>query len=313
MLTTAFQCIGAAYLIYAAYRILDFNSIWLLPKKSLSRYQRRPERAWALITGASAGIGRGCAEELAARGFSVILLGHKPDELALVQREINRNSPTVDVKVLVLDVIKATNAEIEQTFKTISALPITILVNNVGGVPIAQPAIRGFADQTADEIDRTINLNARFMAQLTRLMLPVLAQNGPSLMMNLSSIGHLGMLGVVPYSGTKAYVAAISRGIARETKASGRPVDIVAVLPVEVATESNNVALQPGTPTSRQFAKAMMDYVPRAASKGILQLCPYWQHAVQMAIMEMLPEWLFTKIVLVSFKQKMALINGKQK
>lgn len=228
-LTAGLQHFGAAALLYGVYRVVDFNSLWLFPKKSLARYQRH-QKAFAFITGASAGIGRGTAEELAARGFNVIILGHKSEELELVRNSIREHSPHADVHIVVLDVITGTNAEIEKVFNDVKDLPITTLVNNVGGVPVAHPAIRDFAAQTADDLDRTINLNARFMAPLSRLTLPMLARNGASLMMNLSSIGHMGMPGVVPYSGTKAFDAALSRGIARECKANGLPVDVVAIL-----------------------------------------------------------------------------------
>ena len=302
---TALQYIGAIAVLYLGYKLFSFNSLWLLPTRSLAHYNRQGG-AWALITGASAGIGRGCAEELAVRGFNVILLGHLPDELELVKKQINQNSPKIQVEIVILNVMQATNPKIEQAIDTVTSLPITILVNNVGGVPAG---LRDLIDYTAVEMDRTINLNARFMAQCSRIMLPVLVKNGPSLMMNVSSIGRLGMPAVVPYSGTKAFNAALSRGMARECKAYGQTVDVVAVLPVEVSTEMNK--LSPGAPNSRQFARAMMDYVPTAASRGWLEICPYWLHAVQMVIMENIPEWLFLTLVMRSFNQKKEILKAQ--
>ena len=262
-----------------------------------------------MVTGASAGIGKCSAEELAAHGFDVILLGHRADELGVVKKKINRDSPGVEVRVIVLNVTQASNPKIEQALDDVTALPITILVNNVGGVPAG---LQDFLEYTAVEMDRTIDLNSRFMSQCSRIMLPILAKNGPSLMMNLSSIGRLGMPAIVPYSGTKAYVSAVSRGLARECRASGHPVDVVTVIPVEVSTELNTIAQAPGTPTSSQFAKAMMKIVPRAASRGWLEVCPYWLHAMQMEVMERLPEYLFMSFVLASLTQKKELLGAKK-
>ena len=307
-LATAVQYVGAAVLLHLSYKFLSFQSLWLLSTRTIA-YYRRDGGSWALVTGASAGIGRRCAEELAAHGFNVILLGHLSYELDIVRRQINKDSPDVDVQVFVLNVTQASNQNIEQTFAEFTSLPITILINNVGGVPAG---LQDFVDYTAVEMDRTIDLNARFMSKCSRIMLPILAKNGPSLMMNLSSIGRLGMPAIVPYSGTKAYVSAVSRGLARECRASGQPVDVVTVVPVEVSTELNTVAQAPGTPTSSQFAKAMMKIVPRAASRGWLELCPYWLHAMQTVVMESLPEWLFMTFVKASFDKKKELLGAQK-
>ncbi len=304
----ALQYIGATVLSYVSYKFLSFQSLWFLPTRSLAYYNRNGQ-SWALVTGASAGIGRRCAEELAAHGFNVILLGHLADELELVKKQINKDSPGMEVRLIVLNVTQATNPKIEQALGDVTSLPITILVNNVGGVPTG---LQDFTKYSAVQMDRTIDLNARFMSQCSRILLPVLARNGPSLMMNLSSIGRLGMPAIVPYSGTKAYVSAVSRGLARECKATGSAVDVVTVLPVEVSTELNTIAQAPGTPNSIQFAKAMMKIVPRAASRGWLELCPYWIHAMQMGVMERLPEWLFMSFVTGSFDKKKELLGAEK-
>jgi 17beta-estradiol 17-dehydrogenase / very-long-chain 3-oxoacyl-CoA reductase len=154
------------------------------------------------VTGASAGIGRECAEELAARVSNVMLLGHLQEQLEEAKQQINRDSAAVEVKILVLDVAQAPISKIEAVLNEITDLPVTILVNNVGGVPAG---LKYYVDQTSEELDRNIDLNARFMAQCTGIMVPVLAINGPSLMMNVSSIGRLGMPFVVSYSGAKAF------------------------------------------------------------------------------------------------------------
>lgn len=305
---TALQYVGAAVLLHLSYKFLSFQSLWLLSTRTLA-YYRRDGGSWALVTGASAGIGRRCAEELGAHGFNVILLGHLSDELDIVRRQINKDSPDVEVRIFVLNVTQASNQDIERAFADVTSLPITILINNVGGVPAG---LQDFVNYTAVEMDRTIDLNARFMSQCSRIMLPILAKNGPSLMMKLSSIGRLGMPGIVPYSGTKAYVSAVSRGLARECRTSGQPVEVVTVIPVEVLTELNTIVQAPGTPTSSQFAKAMMKIVPRAASRGWLELCPYWLHAMQMVVMERLPEWLFMTSVMESFNKKRQLLRAQK-
>ena len=300
--TTVLQGIGVWTLLYTTYGLIHFAALWLLPKQSLNRYQRR-ERAWALITGASAGIGFGCTQELAVRGFNVILLGHKKDELEEAKQQIQAEAD-VEVMVLVLDVIKATSANIEKTAQHVSELPITILINCVGGVPIAQPTIRNFATLSADEIDDSINMNNRFMAQFTKFMLPILTKNSPSLMLNFSSVGKLGFPGVALYCGTKGFISSFSKALAHEANADSKAIDILSITPGDTRTQCNNEGLTPGSPDGRALAKALLDTAPRAIARNMLELNPYWQHAIQFNLLEMMPRWLFDKAAHGGFRQK---------
>ena len=128
---TVLKAIGVVATLRTCYRWLDGASLWLLPVLPMTRYWRenRPGQSWALITGASAGIGLSCGHELAARGFNVVLLGHKPDELAEAKAAIEDASPAVEVRILELDVITASAEEIDAALDSISHLPLTVLVN----------------------------------------------------------------------------------------------------------------------------------------------------------------------------------------
>ena len=90
-------CIVVAVLLILCRSVYSI-SLWLLPTKSLTKYQR-PSRAWALITGSSAGIGFGCAQELAVRGFNIILLGHLGHELEDARQQISAESPDIELRV----------------------------------------------------------------------------------------------------------------------------------------------------------------------------------------------------------------------
>lgn len=305
--------IGATTLAYAGYKILDFASLWLLPTKSLDKYQRHPKKAFALITGASAGIGLGCAKDLAARGFNVILLGHKREELEEAKKGILADHSSVTVEIIVLDVLKASPEEIEEQVKQVAQYQITILINNVGGVPIDYPTLRYLETYDAASVDRVIDFNARFMAHLSRLMIPILQKNEPSLMINLSSGGMLGMPMVAMYSGTKGFVASISKALTWEAKAKGGKIDVLAILPGDVETQCNYTALTPGSPNWKQFGKCILDIAPRAVSRGILEISPYWPHALQLAFLQSIPTWLYGKIMIDSFEGKRKIFDAAVK
>ena len=147
-------------------------------------------------------------------GFNILLLGHKPDELEEARGILCNDRSVLLVHIVPLDATQASTAALDKWIGLISKLPITILVNNVGGIPDRPPPLRTLDEHTEEGIDSTINLNARFMAQLTRRMIPILARNGPSLMINISSAGQLGMPGLAAYSGAKGLVASLSKAVA---------------------------------------------------------------------------------------------------
>ncbi|KAL8342850.1 hypothetical protein RB598_004283 [Gaeumannomyces tritici] len=202
------QTIGLATAAYVGYKLCDFSALWLLPKIPLTRdYYHdgkgkgkggKGPKAWALVTGASAGIGLGIAHELALLGFGVVLLGHKSEELSAAADAIRAevgfvpsssssssdsdsdddSDPRDPVRTVVMDAAAATNAEMERALLGPvlgGALNVTVLVNNVGGQPAPRdPAFRRLDGYGADEADAILDLNARFMLRLTRMALPPL-------------------------------------------------------------------------------------------------------------------------------------------
>ncbi|KAK1589880.1 short chain dehydrogenase, partial [Colletotrichum navitas] len=236
MLDQALKTIGLVWVLYSAYRLYDALALRILPAVPLTRYQKNgPFESWALVTGGSAGVGLGCAQELALRGFNVVLCGHDVDELedarALVESEcrLRRLKGDVAVRLVVLDPVASSARQLQAAVDGLADLDVTVLVNNAGGVPAQQqqqgwPLLR---EMSVDEVDATIDLNARFMARLTRLMAPALARNGPSLVLNVgsSSTTTAAAAGSEPgsavCSATKAFVASFSRALAREMKADG--------------------------------------------------------------------------------------------
>ncbi|KAI1780852.1 NAD(P)-binding protein [Hypoxylon cercidicola] len=308
-MAAALRYVGAASLTYAAFKLFDYASFYLLPPASLARYHSRQDApAWALVTGASAGIGLGTAQELAARGFNVVLLGHLPAELDAAAALVKAESRGVQVRIVVLDAMAATPREIEAALESVASLPITVLVNNVGGVPIPQPTIRNLSAYTADDLDRTLNLNARFMAHVSRILLPQLAANGPSLMLNLSSAARMGIPGVAPYSACKGFIISLTAAMAREMAAAGKQVDCLAIVPGDVRTQSNTVALPPASPDARQYGKEMLDRAPRAVQRGWLACVPWWSHAVAIGALEMLPESIVLRLLQTEFDKKKAAV-----
>lgn len=336
ILVHVLACIGTIVCLSIAQRIADFLVFhFSTPAKPLESYRRRgPNPAYALITGASAGIGYGIGQTLVKNGFGVILLGHKEDELAeaaakltaLVPPEYSAESDAGDfVKTIVMDAQTASPQDMEDALRATiidKGLRVSILVNNVGSVPIAAPAWRELAAYSAGDIDSVIDLNTRFMARLTALMLPVLTHNGSgvddhgmsfgshrrSLIINLSSGGAVGLPWMVMYGATKAFNLSFSRGLARELELSAKTqhIDCVCLLPGDVRSQGNSLGFYKGSPDSDTYGWYIVNRVDGAVRRGWREFTPYWLHHLQIALMDRIPESFRTKGVVDVMARKKA-------
>jgi 17beta-estradiol 17-dehydrogenase / very-long-chain 3-oxoacyl-CoA reductase len=281
------------------FRFLTFH--FLKPSHPLAAYKRAGTSAYALITGSSAGIGLGIAQELARHGFGIVLLGHLPDELDEAAMSLREIKPGIPVRILVLDARTATPEAIEVALQSISDLPVSILVNNVGGNAVTKPALREFNTYSCADVDAVIDQNTRFMARLTALMLPFLTRRQHnterSLILNLSSGGMHGVPWLVLYGATKAFAWAFSAGLSRELQAHPETahVDCLAIVPGEVHSQGNSQAVPAHAPYWDSFGRNVVLKADSALQRGWRDMRPHWRHDLELAIVVALPEKVRTR------------------
>ena len=177
----------------------------------------------ALVTGASSGIGAVYADRLARRGHDLILVARSREKLEALAAQITADTGR-SVVVIVADLReKADLALVEQALRADAR--ITVLVNNAGVAVNAD-----MADADPDFLEAMILLNVLASSRLARAALPGFIARGRGTLINVSSIAALApeMLNAV-YSGTKAYLLALSLRLQREV--AGRGVRVQAVLP----------------------------------------------------------------------------------
>ncbi len=192
--------LGALTLACLIYSVLAFISFHLFtPSRPVARYNRGGEPVYAFVTGSSAGIGLGIAQALAQQGFNLICLAHIAPELSEAVAQLRTIRPDIDVRAIVLDARTATPEEMEAAVQSIATLNVTILVNNIGGNPIAHPPFRSLDTYSIADVDTVINQNARFMARLTALMLPILSRKPASAGQRSPRLEH-GLHGLVWHS-----------------------------------------------------------------------------------------------------------------
>ena len=177
------------------------------------------EGSIAVVTGASAGIGREIALELARRGATVHAVARREEQLSELADEVG------GIKPLVADVTKPEDRDriVEEPGQ------IDILVNNAGAGWAG-----AFADMTAEDVDHVVQLNLVAQVELCRRVAPDMASRGEGHIVNMGS-----MLGFVPgppltlYSAIKAATDAFTQGLRRELNGTGVDVTLIAPGPVK--------------------------------------------------------------------------------
>ncbi|KAK4998492.1 hypothetical protein LTR66_002279 [Elasticomyces elasticus] len=279
-----FRVVGYITFATLCYHFLRFVRLYTRPS-SLPHYLRGPSPSWALVTGATDGIGKAFAHELCSRGFNVICHGRNQFKLLSTKKDLEAQFPHREIAIVSVDASNASAEDYERMFSTIGDKPLRILINNVGGV-FHQPWLKTLESNSQADADQTIDVNLRFSTQLTRTILPILTKNSPALVINVSSLSSVFNIpyGVV-YSGAKAYVNAFSNALRAEMRAEGRDVSVLTIQVGMVSSGTNKAPVNFMVPPAQKLAKGALDRVGcgRPLAFG------YWPHHASSYVMGLLP------------------------
>jgi hypothetical protein len=182
---------------------------------------------YALITGATAGLGAAFAEHLAARGYGLVLVARDADRLA-THAERLANHYAVAVEPFAADLsTKDGCGRVEARLADGGPL-IDLLVNNAG-FSTAQP----FVDGDLDLEEQALDVMVRAVMRLSHAALCPMVDRGHGAVINVSSIA--GWLPGGTYGAAKAWVTSFTEGLAMETRGTG--VRVMALCPGFVRTE----------------------------------------------------------------------------
>jgi short-subunit dehydrogenase len=220
----------------------------------------------ALITGASAGIGREFARQLAGRAGSLVLVARRLDRLEELRAELTKTDPNLNVHCRAVDLSQLNEVEQLCAWLKREGIAIDFLINNAG------LGDRGFFAAAEPDLNRQIlAVNIVALTTLTHELLPAMLAKKHGAILNVSSIaGFLPIRKFAVYAASKAYVTSLSEGIRAEVRKQG--VVVTALCPGPVDTEFNSVAArgsrgcQPPTPS---FMHMPVEYVVRAGLAGI--------------------------------------------
>ncbi|CAJ1378457.1 unnamed protein product [Effrenium voratum] len=201
---------------------------------------------YALVTGASRGIGRGYSLALARRGVNLILAASSPEPLEKLAEECRALG--VEARVLQVDFAPGGGLLLTKVQKQLEELvdlaKISILVNNLGGKPPDRtlptaPIPMRCEDIDAETYENYLAFNAHVGQALTSMLLPIMVQRNKGYVLNVSSLnGNQVIPFLSAYCATKAYISSYSACLNAELRARRCNVWVEAVCPGPVATES---------------------------------------------------------------------------
>jgi short-subunit dehydrogenase len=189
---------------------------------------------WAVVTGASSGIGRAIAKQLAAEGMNLVLTARRADRL----HELADALP-VEVDCIALDLEERTAPRRLFEFTEGAGIQADLLVNNAGFGGYGE-----FRDLDPDRQYAMVQVNCAAVMMLTRLYLPgMIARKSGEILIVASTAAFQGLAYQATYGATKAFDLMFAEGIAEEVKRFG--IRVCAVCPGMTSSEFHEVASEP--------------------------------------------------------------------
>jgi len=232
------------------------------PGKRDAKYFKQTYGGWALVTGASSGIGSDFAKILASEGFNVVLTARTESSLKAVSEEIE-NEYGVETRIVLADLSKKDGAR--EIHDEVSDLDIGILINNAGAGWFGR-----VRDEDVEHIENLIQLNCTSMAVLTQLFVNSMRKrNRPSGIIITSSLGSYGpMPNTATYTAAKAFASRFGGATSfEESNDTPGNVHITVLEPGATATKFAVVATsgtlnnRPGMATSAHVANQALNYL----------------------------------------------------
>ncbi|MCJ1313788.1 hypothetical protein MMC25_007468 [Agyrium rufum] len=278
-----FAAIGALFLsakIFSFVRLVA--SLSVLPGKSLRTFG--PKGSWALITGASDGIGREYALQLAAKSYNILLVSRTLSKLDAVASEVKQRNPAVQTKTFAMDFVRNNDIDYTNLKREIDGLDISILINCAGrshDIPVP------FAQTSEEEVKAIIATNCTGTLRVTQLVVPGMIKRKCGLILTMGSFA-----GLIPtpllatYSGSKAFLQYWSTSLGSELAAHGITVELVQSY---LVTSAMSKIRRPSlfVPNPRNYVRSVLGKIGRSggAQGWAYTSTPFWGHAlIQWAI-----------------------------
>lgn len=177
-----------------------------------------------MVTGASDGLGKEFATQLAAKGFNLVLVSRTLSKLEALSQELESKFSGLQTKVLDMDFSADDDADYARLAKLISGLDVGILINNVGqshSIPVP------FLLTESKELQDIVTINCLGTLKVTQIVAPGMQSRKRGLILTMGSFGGwMPTPYLATYSGSKAFLQHWSAALAAELKPSNVDVQL---------------------------------------------------------------------------------------
>lgn len=257
-------------------------------------------KKYAVITGASSGIGMEFAKRLAAKDYKLILVARRRERLERLAQHLNVESEIITADLTV-------EQECYRVFDRIKEKEIAIFINNAGFGDCGT-----FMDGDINKEMNMIQLNIKAVHLFTKQVLKKMQEQNSGYILNIASSAGLMPAGpyMATYYATKAYVVSLTRAVAEELREAGSHVYVGCLCPGPVNTEFNRVAnvkfAMPGI-----SAGYCAEYALKQIAKQKVVIVPTFWMRLAMTFGRFLPVSVYVRIA--SKQQKRKKVNNSLK
>ena len=180
----------------------------------MTEENRMTHRGWAIVTGASGGMGAEFTKALAKRGYPVLAVARGVEPLARLANELKKDGASIETLAADLAGAEGLSTVVERA----QALgDVDLLVNNAG-----LSTSGDFLEQSVDKEIQSIRVNVEALYTLTRKIVPGMVEKKRGGILNVASIVAFQAIPYwTTYAATKAFVLAFGEGLAYELRNSG--------------------------------------------------------------------------------------------
>lgn len=260
------------------------------------------KNSYAVITGASSGIGREFAKRFASMGFPLVLVARREQRLALLAGLIHEAiDASLDIVVLPADLAKT--QECIRVMEALKGRRLAFFINNAGFGDCSF-----FPEGKLDKELRMIDVNVKAVHLLTKLALKKMETQGCGYILNVASSAGLMPAGpfMATYYATKAYVASMTRAAAEELRQRGSGIYIGCLCPGPVDTEFDEVA-DVTFALHGISAEYCANYAVDQMKKRRVVIVPTFPMKAAMTLGRFLPQPLYIRIAAHQQKKKIGL------
>ena len=215
---------------------------------------------YAVVTGATDGIGKAYAHALSKRGMSLVLISRTESKLRAVADEIDstaKGGTTEKTRIVVCDYSNFDDEARSRVAKELAGLDVGVLINNVG-VSYRYPMY--FHELSESEVGDVVEMNVNSTVRMTKMVIDGMAKRRRGAILNVSS-GSAGyaMPLLAEYGAAKMFVQRFSESL--DAEYGNRGVRVQCQVPFYVATKLAKLRKSLTVPTAEEYAKMGVDWL----------------------------------------------------